>query len=760
MIKKYCLPIFTLIFLASSAATAQNSVEGKVVDSTDKPVAFANVILLNATDSTTVYKGAVSGENGNFSFEKIVSNDYLLKVSFVGFKEYLAQINVSEDENIGKISLKETAANLDEVSINYKNPSVERKVDRLVFKVENTTLSSGNSWDILKKTPGVIMANNTLQVRNQGVEVYINDRKVQLSASELQTLLENYSAENIKSVEVITNPPARYDAEGGSILNIVTTSAISPGYKGSVNAGWTQAIFPKYTFGTSHYQKSENLNLFANYSFSPRKEFKNDFSYINFRDNTGILSRWETDFERTTRSKAHNANLMLDYYVDDRNTLSFSANALYSPNKTFDNEVDTQIYNPNSEDSSFYTNSGLETDQANIGMDLQFTHKLKKPGAQLSAKAHYTHYEQNRDQNVFTRYFNYSEDPVDDNRFFTDAQQEINIMTGQLDYSTPWGSTSFESGVKASFIDSESGIDFYDVSNGTEQFNPALSDNFLYDEAIYAGYLSLAKDWDSWSVKGGLRGEYTDRQGESVSMDETDSREYFELFPTFYLMHTFSPKHSMTFDYSRRIQRPRYESLNPFRYFLNENNFNAGNPDLKAAISNNFNLNYTFKNEYFFDLYYRDNGGVPNTLSFQDNTDRYIMSKSVNMLESSSYGLDISHGRSVTNWWYAYIYTSFFHEEQTFLALESGNIEVTNEIDGFYGSLYNSLILSKDGTFTGELSLTYISDWLSGSYYLDPMTTLSVGLRKTLWNNRAELTLNIEDALDETNTWMRSRYLN
>ena len=210
MIKKYCLPIFTLIFLASSAATAQNSVEGKVVDSTDKPVAFANVILLNATDSTTVYKGAVSGENGNFSFEKIVSNDYLLKVSFVGFKEYLAQINVSEDENIGKISLKETAANLDEVSINYKNPSVERKVDRLVFKVENTTLSSGNSWDILKKTPGVIMANNTLQVRNQGVEVYINDRKVQLSASELQTLLENYSAENIKSVEVITNPPARY----------------------------------------------------------------------------------------------------------------------------------------------------------------------------------------------------------------------------------------------------------------------------------------------------------------------------------------------------------------------------------------------------------------------------------------------------------------------------------------------------------------------------------------------------------------------
>ena len=760
MIRKYRLPFLSILFFAFSAATAQNSVEGKVVDSTDKPVAYANVILLNAKDSTTVYKGAVSRENGNFNFEEIASEKYLLKVSFVGYEDFLKKIEVSEDENLGKISLKQTAANLDEVSINYKNPSVERKVDRLVFKVENTTLSSGNSWDILKKTPGVIMANNSLQVRNQGVEVYINDRKVQLSASELQTLLENYSAENIQSVEVITNPPARYDAEGGAILNIVTTSAISPGYKGSVNAAWTQAIFPKYTFGTSHYQKSEKLNLFANYSFNPRKEFKNDFSYINFRDNTGILSRWETDFERTTRSKAHNANLMLDYYMDERNTLSFSANGLYSPNKTFDNEVNTQIDNPNSEDSSFYTNSGLEEDQANIGMDLEFKHKLQNPGAQLSAKTHYTHYDQTRVQDVLTRYFDASEDLTDANQFYSDAQQEINIFTGQVDYVTPWGSTSFETGVKASFIDSESGIDFYDVNNGTEEFNQDLSDNFLYDENIYAAYMSLAKDWESWSVKGGLRGELTDRAGVSRSMEQVDSREYFELFPTFYLMHTFSPKHSMTFDYSRRIQRPRYESLNPFRYFLNENNFNAGNPDLRAAISNNFNLNYTFKNEYFFDLYYRDNGNSPATLSFQDNQARNIRSVSVNMLESSSYGLDISHGRSITNWWYAYAYTSFFHEEQTFLALESGNAEVTNEIDGFYGTLYNSLIISKDGTFTGELTFTYVSDWLSGSYYLEPMTTLSIGLRKTLWNNRAELTLNIEDALDETNTWMRSRYLN
>ncbi|NJW54685.1 Plug domain-containing protein, partial [Salinimicrobium sp. CDJ15-91] len=171
-----------------------------------------------------------------------------------------------KNENLGTLVLSEDTAALAEVSINYKNPSVKREVDRLVFNVENTTLSHGSSWDILKKTPGVILSGENLTVRNQGVQVYINDRKVQLTASELQTLLENYSAENIKSIEVITTPPARYDAEGGAILNIITSKSIAPGYKGNVNAAWTQAIFPKYQLGTSHYYKTEKLNVFGNYS--------------------------------------------------------------------------------------------------------------------------------------------------------------------------------------------------------------------------------------------------------------------------------------------------------------------------------------------------------------------------------------------------------------------------------------------------------------------------------------------------------------
>ncbi|WP_424492749.1 outer membrane beta-barrel protein [Salinimicrobium sp. GXAS 041] len=762
MIKYYRPLLIGLSLLSSAAAIAQNSVTGKIVDKASNPVPYANVILLNAQDSVSVYKGAVSEESGVFRFSEIEKNDYLLKISFVGFEDYLRKINVSKDEDLGEFMLSENVSNLGEVDIRVKNPTVKREVDRLVFNVANTSLSSGNSWDILRKTPGVIATNGTLQVRNQGVQVYINDRKVYLTASELRDLLESYAAENIESVEVIMNPPARYDAEGGAILNIVTSKGISIGYKGSVDAAWTQAIFPKYNLGTSHYYKTDKLNLFANYSFSPRKEFKEDESFINFMDeDEEVFSRWETDFERTTRSNAHNANIILDYELDEKNTLNFSSNVLYSPNKTFKNEVFTDIPTQlNMPYSDLLTNSSLGEDQVNFAADLEFRHKMDKEGAEISARGHFTRYEQDRQQDVATNYYTGGGDLFSTYAFSTAAQQEINIYVGQIDYVTPLGSTNFEAGVKTSIINSLSGIDYFDVMGSEETYNSQLSDQFSYDEKIFAGYLSFAKDWDVWSMKGGLRGEFTDRTGFSEAMQQEDNRDYFELFPTFYLQHRISNNHSLTFDYSRRIQRPRYESLNPFRYFLTEYNFNAGNPDLGAAISNNFNLNYSLKNAYFFDLYYRDNGPSVSVLSFQDNENTVLRNVNVNLLESFSYGLDITHGRSLTDFWYTYAYVSLFHEEQTFLALESNNAEVSNEIDGFFGMWSNSFTLSKDGTFSGDLTLTYISDWLTGSYYLDPMTTLSFGVRKTLWNNRAEVTLHVEDALNETNTWMRADYLN
>lgn len=748
-----------LLCFLSTLVFSQNQLSGKLTDLNNDPLAYANVILLNAQDSVSVVKGTVSEEDGSFLLKDIKDDNYVLKITYVGYEDLLKKIRVKGDTNLKTLKVAPSSGDLDEVTIQARKPRISREVDRIVFDVENSTLSSGNTWDILKKSPGVIDNQGQLMVRNAAVQVYLNDRKIYLSASELQTLLESYSAENIKSIEIITNPPARYDAEGGAILNITTSKSITPGYKGSVKGTYTQAIYSKYKIGTSHYFQGDKVNVFANYNFSPRKDYKNDDSYINFIRDGQLFSRWDTDFTRETTSQAHNANAIIDFELSEKSNLNFSVNANFSPNREFDNDVTTEMRNASGGlDSTLVTDSGVFTDQNNVALNLDYTTSFDN-GGDLSIKAHYTRFDQDREQMVFSQYFSPQGQRLDALEFDTDASQEIDIYTTQADYTTTIGESVFESGLKFSSIESESGIEYMNERR-LESLYDDLGDVFLYDENIYAAYLSVSHDWSKWSGKLGLRGEYTDRTGESRSVETVNDREYFELFPTAYLQYRASDNHSFTLDYSRRIQRPRYESLNPFRYFLNETNFNAGNPNLIASISNNFNLNYTLNNAWFFDFYYKDLGEAPETLVFQDNQNLTIRNVNQNLLDSKSYGIDIFHGTSITDFWYAQFFTSLFRMENTLLALESNNAEVTIEAEGVQAYVYNIFTLSQDGTFEGTLFAQYLSDYLSGSYNLEPMTTVSIGLRKTLWDNRAELSLNVNDIFNSTNTRLTSEYLN
>ncbi|MCG9971453.1 outer membrane beta-barrel protein [Christiangramia crocea] len=756
IIKKFTPYIFLLL---SCLMNAQSELKGSITDKNNDPVAFANVILLNSQDSTSVYKGTISEVDGSFEFEKLEDSSYLLKITYVGYEDILQKITVEGDTRLNSLKLIEDSGALDEITINARKPKISREVDRLVFDVENSNLSSGNTWEILRKAPGVIESQGQLMVRNSSVQIYLNDRKIYLSAADLKNLLESYSAENIKSIEIITNPPAKYDAEGGAILSIHTSKAIAAGYKGSIEGSYTQAIYPKFQMGTSHYFQGEKLNVFANYSYSERKEFKSDDSYINFIRNGEPFSRWETDFERITNSEAHNVNTILDYNLNDHSALNFSMNANVSPNRKFDNDVTTRMMNSQRQlDSTLITKSGVNYDESNVALNLSYNNSFEN-GGELSIATHYTIFDRDRTQGVNSRYFNPSGELLNSIDFLTQAAQDINILTGQIDYSGTIGNTTFSLGAKYSEIDSESGIN-YSNEGDLEDLYDNLSDNFVYDENIYALYTSFSHDWEKWSAKAGLRGEYTNRTGESLSLEEINDRKYFELFPTAYLQYNASANHSFALDYSRRISRPRYESLNPFRYFLNETNYNAGNPNLVASISNNFNLNYTLKNTWFFDFYYRDHGKSPETLVFQDNENLSIRYLSQNLLGSKGYGIDIFHGFSFTNWWYSQAFTSLFHQENTILAVESNNAEVTREVEGIQAYVYNIFTLSQDGSFEGTLFVQYVSDFLSGSYKLDPMTTVSVGLRKELWNKRAELSVNFNDIFNTTNTRLTSDYLN
>ena len=758
----FCLPLLLFVFFVSFTAVSQNTVQGLVVDQNNNPIAFANVVLFEK-DSITVYRGAVSDEDGLFLFEDIKDEAFIITASFVGYETYRDRVEIIGDTRLENIILKENAAGLDEVTVNSTNPTVTRRVDRLIFNVENTTLSSGNTYELLKRTPGVIENQGQLLVKNRPAVVYINDRKVYLTQQELQQLLEGYSGSNIKSVEVITNPPARYDAEGGAIINIVTSKNLSIGYKGSLNAAATFAVVPKYVIGTSQYYKNDWVNIFAGYNYNTRNDYENEEGRIEYFNPDGtVKSRWFNDFERNVETVSHSFNTIIDFTLSESSSLSFSANLLLTPESSTDLTGRTTVVNRQSQPQFFLnTNSQLENEQDNILLSSTFNTALGDKGATFSAEVNYINYDEDRLQDLETEYFSPANQFLRDNSFSTVAGQNSDIYTGKFDISSPWGKSSFETGLKFSGISSESGLFFYDTNSGSPQIISELTDEFEYEERIYAGYFSWARDWDKWSIKGGLRGEYTNVDGISVSLGSVNTQEYFKIFPTFYIMHVPHENHTFAIDYSRRIVRPRFQSLNPFRYFINENNFNVGNPNLMPAFSNKINFNYTYKNKLAFDLYWDRQDDAIATLPFQDNVNERFRTVTVNMNFEQQVSLDVSFYDYVKEWWYLYVYTSFFYTQTNFVAIESGNRNVSKDAYSTFLQAQNFFTLTKDRTFSAELTASYLPQYISGSYVFDePQYLLAVGLRKSFMENRLVATVNVDDIFNSTNVPLTSQYLN
>jgi hypothetical protein len=736
-------------------------VSGSVKDAEGRSLPFANVILLQVSDSTQV-KGISADDSGRFTLGDIEPDTYYLQAAYFGYRSVLVGLDIRRDIEIGAIVLEPDVEWLDEVLLLGKQPVVERKADRIIFNVENTVAGEGNAFDVLKRSPGVIVSQENLEIRGQQATVYLNNRKIQLSEGEIKDFLRGLSGNTIAAVEVIPNPPASYEAEDGPILNIRTTTNVAPGYKGSVRAQAEQSIFPKYSLGTGHYFKGEKLSFFANYTINPRKEFIHSDIGIRYIDPSGsVFADWDTDNNITTRSWAQQATAILDYTPSDKDLFNFTANASYSPNKQIRNEVVTVMQNDAGQiDSTLQNESELRDDLLNLSTDLSYEHRLKKEGALIKGNVHYTYYDFSRQQIGASDYFDASGNFLRSFGFSTDAHQKIDIYTGQLDFYTPVKNGNFEAGIRGSGIRSKSAIDYFDVNNTDPPFDIALSDEFQYNEDVGALYASLYQDWGQWSLKVGLRGEQTHVEARSAALDQINTQDYFELFPSLFLSRKLGESNSMTFDYSRRLTRPKYSDLNPFRYFLNENDYDEGNPNLVPAFSHNFNLNLSVNDTYYIDFYYRDNGAYISRLTFQDNNNQTLREIKQNVLESTSYGVDLTLTTSLSQRWYLYFYNSIFYEDETFLAVESPITQYTNKVSGYYGNLSNIFTLSKDRSWRADTSLTYVSSFLYGSFQVSEMITLNAGIRKSLWNNRAVLSLTAEDLLRKANGTYISRYSN
>jgi hypothetical protein len=412
------------LFLASQTFT----VSGSVRDTNGQPLPFSNVILLQVSDSTQV-SGISADDEGRFTLKGIPPEVYYLVAKYFGYRSVLVPLEVKSDIRIGAIVLEEDSEALEEVVLTANKPTIERKADRIVFTVENTVFSDGNTLDILRNAPGVITVQDNLEIRGKEATIYLNNRKVQLSQEETREFLKGLSGNMVAAVEVIPNPPASYEAEDGPIINIQTTVNVVPGYKGSLRALAEQAIFPKYSVGTSHYYKTDDFSIFANYVINPRKEFDRYKIGIRFIDPQNTpFANWNTDHDETTRSLAQQANLILDFTPSERDLFNITANLSTSPNKKILNEVATEMRNGIGQlDSTLRNESTLEEDLLNLSLDLNYERRLRKEGATLKANAHYTYYDLARQQAGSSDYFDAAGSFLRNFSFATDALQDINI---------------------------------------------------------------------------------------------------------------------------------------------------------------------------------------------------------------------------------------------------------------------------------------------------------------------------------------------
>ena len=754
--------IFAILLAMTFNTFAQDySISGKVVDAQQQPLSLVNVILsksvvddLSISSGFNFVKGTATNDDGTFRFENLEAGSYKVVATIIGFETYEQVIVLTGEVDLKTITLNELSENLDEVTVISKKPTITRKPDRLIFNVENTALLEGSTLSVLKSTPGVIVSEDGINIKSSPATVYINNRKVQLTSNELVQLLESAPANTIKSVEVITNPPASYDADSGSIVNIIMTKNLITGYRGSVFTNYTQGVFPRYNAGTSHFFKNNKINLNLNYSYNKRKINRDQEDNVSFLDGTNAVDQiWKSRVNRNTWSETHNINLNFDYYIDDKNTLSLTSTALYMPYFKYRINNQTNIFDASENFlSSFMANNLSRDEKYNIGTDLIYTHNFENE-ASLVFNAHYTNYDYERDQRVFQdELFN------EDSEFNTLANQDTQILTGKIDYNLPINeSSSFSAGAKFSNVKTESDITRTDIINGQEVPNPDNTDAFNYDENVFAAYTNFDKTWDKWELNIGLRAEQTNIEGQSVSLNETNTQDYLNWFPNASILHHLSDNIDLYGSYKRSISRPSYTNLNPFTFFINENTVVLGNPNLVPTYRDHYKVGVSFLEHFTVEAYYMNFDGDIVELPRQDNQTNIVAFTPVNLDKKVEYGFDFAFDYYLSRDWNVYFVTSFYNisEETNF-----GDGFVEQDIWSNYSELSNSISLLKDKSLNLNLSLIWLGKNLQQFQTLENRLASTLSISKSVFNKKGVISLSVEDLFNFQDYETSIRYLN
>ena len=744
-----------MVFLLFNTTLFAQNITGKISDKENKPQEFVNILLLNAADSSLI-KGTTTNSNGEFSFEEIPNGNYIIAASMVGFKKTYSDVfeisETSKEYAAGDMLLLEDAETLDAAMVVAQKPFIEHQLDKTIVNVENSIVSAGSTaLEVLQRSPGIMIDKdgNITMKGKPGVTIMIDGKPTYLSMQDLNNLLRNMPADQLEKIELITNPSAKYDAAGtGGIINIVMKKNSMLGLNGRANLGYTQGVYPKFNGGANVNYRMEKWNFFASANASDRNGFHVFDLVRKFRDSSDVIENvynqksWTKSESQTLGSK-----LAIDFYPNKKHTIGFFVNGMFTKENSsgFNN---TYIYTDDAMQHFMgltSTDNRVKEQWKNISGNLNYKWIIDTTGKELTVNMDYGYYNNSTDQEYISSYLDsVMANTINPVTLLGILPSQVDIKSAKADYVNPIGKKmKFEAGVKSSYVVTDNNAQFYNVVNDVQYVDSTKTNHFIYTENINAGYMNFAAEINSkWNGQVGLRAEQTVSKGEQITIDSIVSRDYLNFFPSAFLNYKVNDKHELTFSYSRRIDRPDYQSLNPFLYFLDPYTYMKGNVYLKPQYTNAFEFSHTFMGYVSTSLSYSKTTDVMTHITLQDDTARISYAMVDNLSSQENYGFSTNLPIPITKWWMSMNFVNVFYNRfKGYLAGQTLDFAKP----AWMINSTNSLTFKKG--WSAEIGLFYMGKQVHGMFVMNPMSNLSLGIQKKLFKDKGTLKIAGSDML-------------
>ncbi|HZH36515.1 MAG TPA: TonB-dependent receptor, partial [Flavisolibacter sp.] len=743
-----------LLFVAGLSAQAQKigQVTGSVKDGAQKTIASATISLLRTKDSASV-KFSVASKDGRFTFDGIDTGRFLVSVTAVGHKKSFSpsfEISALKPSvSLDVIELTPLPKSMNAVTVVARRPLVEHKIDRMVVNVDASVTNVGSSaLEVLEKSPGIsVDKDGNISLKGKaGVMVLVDGRPTQLGGADLANLLRSMNADQLDQVEIMTNPPARYDAAGNAgIINIKTKKNKMVGYNGSLSASYGQGMVPKINEGFNFNYRQGKWNLFTNLSHAYRENRQYLDIQRNFINETTkeLASHFDQEARIRNSRKSYNGKVGADFFASKNTTVGVVLSGQTSPS-TFSNRNLTNIFDNNKVLTNQTRALSLQDESwKNFSSNFNLRHVIDSTGKEITADLDYITYKAGNNQSLSNYYFDRNGAKTQkSDTLYGRLPQDINIYSGRVDYTMPMkGGARFEAGLKTSFVATDANAIYDTLNNGSVIRDLNRSNHFKYEENINAAYVNLSGPLSKkWSGQLGLRLENTIAKGNQLTTKETFNRNYTQLFPTAFLQYAADKTNSFVLNYGRRIRRPNYESLNPFIEFLDRYTYQQGNPNLRPQFSHNIELSHTFKGFLTTTLNYTQTNDIIQQVIEQNHATNETFVKQANIANQRQYGLAVSANKSITKWWTNSIYVNVFHNR---FEGTVNNTPVT--IDAASLMLNGSQQFKLSKTLTAELSGWFRTAGVEGVIKAAQMGGLNAGVSQQIMKEKGTIRLNVRD---------------